>query len=201
MWEYPGKALLLIAFFTTTGFSCYKSRTYFDVFTVNCPKCDDYPGGYYKIILEDGKATTVRMECSSSRKFNIQHNSEWGLAIYLERNNGCIENDIPLAVTEMDQEIGAIDISEPPLMDLLKIKIKASEPTPYEFYYSQDQCTLSYYASTSYNPEYQVTVNKDTTLTFAVVPDKELGLMVKKRGEIIYDENLTFQRNPINIEL
>lgn len=201
MWGYPGKALLLLAFFTTTGFSCYKSRTYFHSFNVHCPPCDDYPGGYYRIILEDGNTTSVRMECNSTRKFNIQHYSEWGLAVYLDRNNRCIVNDIPLLVSEADEELGPVNISDPPLMDLLEVKINASEPAPYEFYYSQDQCTLSYYAANPNNPGIQVTVHKDTILTIAVVPDKALELMVKKKGEVVYDENLTFQRSPIRIEL
>ena len=201
MWAYPGKAILILAFFTTTGFSCFKSRTHFDAFTVNCPKCDDFPGGYYQIILDDGNTTTVRLECNSTRKFNIQHNTEFDLTLYLDRNGRCSENNTPLGAAEIGQEIGEVNITEPPMMDLLDVKINATDSNTYEFYYSQDQCTQPFYNPNSTNPNLLVKINRDTTLTIAVVPDKNMDLKVTKRGEVIYDENLQFQRSKISIEL
>lgn len=201
MRAFPGKAILLLAFFTTTGFSCFKTRTHFDSFIIHCPQCDDFPGGFYRIILEDGNTTKVRLECNSTRKFNIQHDSEFGLNLYLDRNSRCPENNTPLGIAEIGQEIGEVNISEPPLMNLLQVKITAAEPDTYDFYYSQDQCTLPNYASNTDYPNLHVKVSRDTTFTIAVVPDKVMELKVKKRGEVIYDEDLQFQRTLFTIEL
>jgi hypothetical protein len=201
MRAFPGKAILLLAFFTTTGFSCYKSRTHFDSFIINCPECDEFPGGFYRIIMDNGNTTSVRLECNSTRKFNIQHHTEFGLNLYLDRNSRCTENNTPLGTAEIGQEIGEVNISEPPLMNLLQVKITATEPDIYDFYYSQDQCTLPNYVSNADYPNLQVKVSRDTTFTIAVVPDKAMELMVKKRGEVVYDDNIQFQRTLFTIEL
>ncbi len=193
MLDLNGK-ILILAFFTLSGFTCYRETTFFDEFTLVATPSAEYPKGYYRVIVQtdNERYTTLEIPCGKTENFHLKYNTTYGYDKYLDRNQCLYENEY------LDSENEVIELKSRPFLDLLNIHF--TQPGDYIIALKADSCIYNYYGKDIIKNQ-RLTVKSDTSVLIGVIPDSSQYLRIELLGAPIYENLIKTGTNNIDIDI
>ena len=193
MLDLRGK-ILMLAFFTLSGFTCYRETTFFDEFTLISASSTEYPDGYYRVIVvtDFERYTTIEIPCGKTENFYLKYNTTHGYDKYLDRNQCLYENE------NLQAENEVIELNSRPFLDLLNIHF--TQPGDYIIALKADSCMYNYYGNDIIKNQ-RLTVKTDTSVLIGVIPDSSQYLRIDFLGAPIYENTVKTGSSIIDINL
>lgn len=193
MLDLRGK-ILILAFFTLSGFTCYRETTLFDEFTIVAASNQDYPNGYYRIIIgtDNERYTSFNVPCGKTEEFHLKYNTTYGNEKWLDRNECIAYNQY------LQSETTIFEINSRPFLDLLQLHFNS--PGIYKLVLNSDSCSLYGIGNDPWGNK-TLEVKADTTITMGVIPDSSQYLRIELQGSPIFENRIKTGRIPIDIDL
>lgn len=193
MLDLRGK-ILLLAFFTLSGFTCYKEVTLFDEFTLVAAPNADYPEGYYRVIVttDDVRYTTFDIACGKTENYFLKYNTTYGSSKWLDRNQCLNQNEY------LQSENEIYELNSRPYLDLLQVHF--SKPGKYLIDLRPDDC-FSYNSAFDILHNQTIDVKSDTSVLMGVIPDSSQYLRIELLSTVLFENTIKTGTSLIEVDL